>query len=148
MADFFAKGKNPITGYGGKDHGIYELWKGSSSATFAAQTITIDNIDVSKIDTFFIEVMLLADEVLPSVLFCIDKDVSNSTKYLRWVDTGGKLQRYQRPFTMTYTDNSVSFSFQNTTFLEWATYGASSPTTQTSNGNLIPYRILGLIHND
>lgn len=150
MADFFAKGNKPINGYGGAQHGIMELWKGSSTSTFAGQTITIDNIDVTKFDRIDIEFELLASELMGAQTWSFDIDViDNATKYCNYYFTGdGKQNMLQRTAIFTITSTSISITFSDAIRRTWNTYGSSAASDATNNTYMIPYRILGLIHNN
>lgn len=154
MADFFAKGNKPISGYGGADHGIYELWKNANIGTsFAGQSIQITNFDSDKIDAIVVAVEMILDENYGVQWFEFDKDVLN-------------VPQYAGNMTVVFLDSSnskcnmlsrfVKFSLSGTTltitFLDGqvTTQNAigSSATVSTDNRRLVPVRILGIIHND
>ena len=131
-------------------HGFYELWKGSSSASFAGQTVTINDIDTSKIDRIDLEMELWASELMGSQTWSFDLDVlDNTTKYLSYYFTGdGKQNMLQRTATFTITSTSISIVFSDAFRRTWNTYGSNVGTDTPNNTHMIPYRILGLIHND
>lgn len=150
-ADFFAKGNKPISAYGSPNHGFKELWKGSSSTTFAGQTLTIDNIDTSRFDAIVIETMPWASELLGAFFQLFDLDVVSDglSKYLRFdFNSDGKMQRLARTISFTITASSISIVVGNATRSIWNTYGNATATETTDNTKLIPYRILGLLHED
>ena len=149
-ANLLAYGKKVVGLEGGLPHGFVELWKGSSSATFTGQTITIDNIDVSKFDRIDIEFELWASELMGAQTWSFDLDViDNTVKYCNYYFTGdGKQNMLQRTATFTITSTSISITLSNAIRRTWNTYGSSTASDVTNNTHMIPYRILGLLHNE
>jgi hypothetical protein len=131
-------------------HGLYELWKGSTSTTFAGQTISINDVDTSKIDSILIEVETFASELLGGKLFMFDLDVIDNTNKTLRVDLGldGKLTFFLRNVAFIITSNSISMVFSDAYRRVYNSYGSSAITETTDNTRMIPYRVLALIHND
>lgn len=130
-------------------HGIVELWKSSSSTTFAGQTVTI-NTNTTILDSVLIEIEPWASESFGSELWAFDLDVlDNTIRYLIYnFNADGKLQRMIRSVTFTITSSSITLVFGDNRRDVWNTYGNSSATSEIDNTKNIPYRVLGLIHND
>ena len=146
MADFFAKGNKPISGYGALEHGIYELWVNSSpTSAFAGQTLNID------IDKTYDAIMLDYGEIsgntyraLGTLIIEIGREGRANYVYMA---SAGKIGELYRMFTATINGSTLSVVITDCTARLLNSYG-SAPTTSTANTELFPYRILGLIHND
>lgn len=125
------------------EHGVYELWLNPSpSTTFAAQDVTVTNDN--SFDMFFIDFIRTSDG------------------YIRALGTGetGKLSTVgsfalsstaivqdARNFTISKTGNVYTFSFQDEKTRSSA-YGSGTYTDSVNNDQMVPYRIVGVLHNN
>lgn len=146
MADFFAKGKRPINGYGGAQHGFVELWVNPNpDSNFAGQTIniTVDkNFDAILCD--YGELSGGAYRGLGTIIVEIGRDARVSYVYM----TGaGKIGELYRLVTASQVGNVLSVTLTDCTNRVLNSY-SSAPSSSTANDELMPFRILGLIHND
>lgn len=146
MADFFAKGNKPINGYGGAQHGVVELWVNTSpTSAFAGQTLNIAT------DRTYDAIILDYGEVVNSnyramgmIMVEIGAEARPSYTYI----TGaGRVGMLFRDFTPSISGSTLSIVISDCSSRTITNYN-SAPTSSTANEEIIPYRILGLIHND
>lgn len=135
------------------DHGIYELWKNSNIETdFTAQTVTINDFDSTKVDAIVIVCEQVAGETAGAIWTEYDKDVLSFVSpnlNLRQMSVNaisGYVIDLQRPVAFTLAGTTLSIAFSACTLRRLTTYGVA-PSSETSNGFLVPVRILALVHN-
>lgn len=117
-------------------HGIVELWS-NTNTSFAGQTVTITT-DL-PIDSLILEIG--ADGVLKYCEF----GVQYQSRGFSMVNNA--IQTTQRLYSATKSGNTISVVFGDGSFTRYPTYGGAGTTTSSSSQE-VPYRILGLIHND
>lgn len=125
-------------------HGIVELWKNSdSTVAFAGQTISINTDKV--IDTIFMECgeALSGGANAYRLLSCEvgGRGEDNFTA----LGASGKVSRFYRSFSVTQSGNILSVTISDCTRGVCNTYG-SALAYDTANLQLVPIRILGVIH--
>ena len=133
-------------------HGIVELWKNSSPANqMAGQTIQIANFDVDLYDAIVIPIEKQAGEVLGSIWYEFDVEMFKDSALVTSVDfmtmiiTSFKIQRIVRNYTISMVGTTLNIQLGDNTLFETT---GGTPTSSTNNYFNIPYRVLGLIHND
>jgi hypothetical protein len=148
MADFFAKGKNPINGYTEPlPSGMVKmekLWANPNPiATFAGQ-----NVDVLKDgNTYDAFIIMFGDSYNESVTTTWGK--SGGLAYARYVfvNSIGRVVDINRNTIISDGGTYYRFAFTDCTKATLNTYG-SSPASATDNTTMIPTFIFGIIHND
>lgn len=135
-------------------HGLKEIWANPNpTSSFAAQTITLYNLDVTHIDAIEIEWATKASEQWGAKPIRYEKsalvnNVLNCDVLDPWIDGNlAKMQMSYRQFTLSLSGTTLTITFQNALLFTIDTYGSSAPR-ETNNAFEIPVRILGLIHND
>lgn len=124
-------------------HGFYNAWTNPNPrSAFAGQSVIITSNKV--IDAFLIDLCRSSDGTLFGQAMCeIEKTTAMS--YLRL--TGSSVQHNSRNVSITQTDNTYTLTFADARIRTHG-YGTSTYTDTTNNTEVIPVRILGLIHND
>lgn len=142
------------SGPSGADHGVYELWKNSDvTADFASQNVVLSDFDSTKYDAIVVAMEVYKGEGSGAIWREFDKDVLSITSYTAHLDnmaigsSSGKIQRVDRPFTITLTGTTLTLAFSDATSYTYNTYGAAPDAGTTTNAACIPVRILGLAHN-
>lgn len=136
---------------GTSEHGYYELWKNTDiSNDFSAQTITLYNIDPSRIDAIEILYETLSDEGRGTKPVQFDKDVLDIPGYqgamYEFNVSAGKIVTYQRNVSFSLAGTTLGVTFTACTQTVIASYGTAG-TGSTQNGKMVPVRILALVHN-
>ena len=155
MGTLMAYGPDVVGLPGGPMHGLVELWKNSNiGATFNAQSVQIDNVDIDKIDSFIIVTERIPNERYGSNFHLYDKEImsiSGWTGYLDeylWISAStSRMTVCERSIAFSISGTTLTVTFGNCTSYEQTSLG-SAVTQAAANDKLMPVRILGLLHND
>lgn len=133
-------------------HGIVELWENPSPANqMAGQTIQIANFDVDKYDAVIIPIEKQTGEVQGNIWYEFDVEMFRNNALVASIDfmsmntTSFGISRFVRNFTLSMVGTTLNIQVSDNTL--FSTTGGA-PTSSTNNYFNIPYRVLGLIHND
>lgn len=137
------------------EHGVFELWRNpASSSEYAESTFTINS--ETAYDALWIEIGLNVSEALAPKIYSLDMDEGYTATQFRELTVGGmgagsytQFNEHTRPFNATYDNVNKRY-----TVTIGDNYTASKATNVNTayvrnldNAHMIPYRILGLVHN-
>lgn len=134
-------------------HGVFELWVNSNpSSAFAGQSLQIAS-DI-QYDSLWLEVGLaVGEQILPYVL-AIDK-FRTGTSYIQLYAMDNFTSNNAltnalclRTINVSYSNNTYTIAIGDCTVYSKATNSTTAVTGTTNNNSCIPFRILGIIHND
>lgn len=135
-------------------HGVVELWKNSNiSATFAGQSVTVNNYDKTKYDGIVIAYEPASGERQGAIWLEVDTEAFENTSFtaslesMTLVVAQSKVQRSLREVTISLSGTTLTLAFGDAKYYTQNAIGTAS-TEGTLNTIVIPVRILGLIHND
>ena len=156
MGTLMAYGPDVVGLQGTSQYGLYKLWENpSKSATFAAQTITINNFDKDKFDSIIISIAeLFGEKQNGSKLYEFDTELFSDTPltsviyYTAMAANNTQLQfdTHSRSITITLTGTTLQIDITDNYRYMWT--GSGTPAKSLNNALNIPVRILGLIHNN
>ena len=132
-------------------HGLYEVWKNTSpTSNFAGQTLHI--LTDKNIDIFIFEYIISTSNIIiVNPLFSCEVGGSVvQCSSLDWYNTSGSnyaVEKIYRQCSASITSSGYDIVVGDCSVQRLATYGGTLNIT-TNNARLIPYRILGIIHND
>lgn len=141
MADFFAKGKNPINGYGGAQHGLYKVWTNPNpTSTFAGQTISVTT------DLVFDEMKIQFGDNSDRIRLTLSVEAEyTSIATLNTQGTNGEVNQYSRNIATSKTSTGYSFIISDCGRRRRTNEGTTSESTV--NTTLIPRKIVGIIYH-
>lgn len=131
------------------EHGLYELWVNPDiTASFGATTVTISDIDTTIFDSYIVACEPFSGEDMGAEWFEFESSVigSGHTLMYLYMNSAGDIQRFARGVTTSKTATSVVFDFTECD-TKTRTIANTITTTSSTNNDLIPVRILGLVHN-
>ena len=134
-------------------HGIVELWTNSSPASnFAGQTINITQTDLDnrglKVNINDIDAVDVEFEISEISVLTIRGRIGARIQptYTAMGISNGKVSMSLRQVSISRANNTISLAITDCTNYEIGTYG-TTPSSATTNNQLVPTIITGLIHN-
>lgn len=122
-------------------HGLYEIWKNTSTSSFAGQTLSVTTD--KEYDAFQYE---LVDDSGNTRAFGMSEVGKLAVMPYVSLDQQGVIYQDARNITPSKTTNGYDFVVTDCTSRTRANNG--TVTQSTKNNALIPYRIFGIAHND
>lgn len=143
MSTLLIENGREIGGLAEQPHGFYNVWTNSNPMTaFSEQNVTM--ITDKVINVFLIDLCRSSDGTLFGQAMC---EIGKTTAMSYIKLTGSSVQHCSRNVSVSQTNNTYTFTFNNTRVRTHG-YGTNTYTDATDNTEVIPVRILGLIHND
>lgn len=128
-------------------HGLVELWVNDNPATAVAggTLATINNV-TKTYDMFLIEYAPSTTYKNRSLIGACEKEESAEFLYMS-LTTEGKVLENRRIITINQSGTTITVTTSDNTLRTLNAMG-TAPASTTSNGGVIPKRILGVLHND
>ena len=136
-------------------HGIYELWANPNpTQDFGSGNVVLNGFDSTIWDAIEIEAVPALGwsyKAGASVVRFEKSQLSGGTlnaqvSYMT-IGSNGKVTNLQRKFVITLAGTTLTLAFDDATSTVFNTYGAAG-TASTDNSYLVPFRVLGLRHNN
>jgi hypothetical protein len=134
-------------------HGLFEVWVNSTpTSSFAGQNVDItqamlDNdglgINIDDIDAIEVDYRDTSGNALIVLRGSVGDTING---FYIAMGSDGRVRQFSRGCSTNKSTNQIRCAFGDCTLSLFNSYG-SAPTNSTSNGSLIPERILFLIHN-
>lgn len=135
----------------GANHGYFEKWiNPTPNASFADEVVTFaSDVEFDALE-FYIEER--TGETLAPIVYAIDKEVTSSN--FRLITAGGfdtatplTMSIWTRPVSISYAANTYTITFGHNIQMQKAVNSSAAASATNADANMIPVRILGLIHN-
>ena len=147
-----------IVAGGGSQHGIFELWKNPTPAQEFAGNSSEPIVISSELDfdSIWFEIGISRNEVIAPVVRSLDLDENYTGTMFRDVAIGrldsaavAMLYSFERSVSVTHdaVNNTYTVVFTDATTYNKEATATTAASGVVNNGNLVPYRILGLVHN-